>query len=256
MPRTLAVLLALGAGALTGGCGSGGAPPVIPRAAPPQAAELAWTERTPDTGPALVFDVRRFEVTKDGWEAEVGIENETGIPWILGEDPVAVEQSFGIMLFATGGMDELDHRNRDGELPGLRAARRFVPPLPARLAPGARWRGTISAPGTLAAGRWVRVAFRRTASRSGSPGSRITRTGCARGLELGSGAPPEPAAQVATTSARSRSSIGSTPSASANARYSPARRRRSRSGRVVRIARRRTFFGVCSSGTNSTTWTS
>jgi hypothetical protein len=159
VPRTLAVLLALGAGALTGGCGSGGAPPVIPRAAPPQAAELAWTERTPDTGPALVFDVRRFEVTKGGWEAEVGIENETEIPWILGEDPVAVEQSFGIMLFATGRMDELDHRNRDGELPGLRAARRFVPPLPARLPPGARWRGTISAPGTLAAGRWVRVAF-------------------------------------------------------------------------------------------------
>ena len=63
-------------------------------------------------------------------------------------------------------------------------------------------------------------------------------------------------AHVATTSARSRSSAGSTPSASANARYSPARRRRSRSGRVVRVARRRTFFGVCSSGTNSTTWTS
>ena len=35
----------------------------------------------------------------------------------------------------------------------------FVPELPARLGPGESWRGTISAPGSLASGRWVRVAF-------------------------------------------------------------------------------------------------
>ena len=63
-------------------------------------------------------------------------------------------------------------------------------------------------------------------------------------------------AGVSTTSERSRSSAGSIPSASANARYSPARRSRSRRGRSVRVARRRTFFGVCSSGTNSRTCTS
>jgi hypothetical protein len=157
--RLVAVLVALGAVLLAAGCRSGAAPAIIPRAAPPQAVELAWNERSPATGPALVFRVRRFAVTDGGWESDVEIENRTGIPWVLGEDPVAVQQSFGIMLFATGEMGELDQRNRNSDLPGLRAAQRFDPALPARLGPGASWRGTISAPGTLAAGRWVRVAF-------------------------------------------------------------------------------------------------
>ncbi len=159
MLRPAAVLLALGAFALVAGCSSNDASPIIPSAAPPQTAELDWNERSPETGPALVFRVRRFAVTKDGWRADVAIENLSGIPWILGENPVAVEQSFGIMLFATGGMDELEQRNQSSDLPGLRAAQRFVPPLPSRLAPDASWGGTISAPGSLAAGRWVRVAF-------------------------------------------------------------------------------------------------
>ncbi len=157
--RPVAVLVALGTVLLAAGCSSGGPPPVIPSAAPPQAVELAWDERSPTTGPALVFRVRRFAVTDDGWESDVEIENRTGIPWSLGENPIAVEQSFGIMLFATGDMGELEQRNRNAELPGLRAARRFVPELPARLGLGASWRGTISAPGTLASGRWVRVVF-------------------------------------------------------------------------------------------------
>jgi len=157
--RPVAVLVVLAAVLGASGCTSSGAPPVIPSAAPPQAVELAWDERSPETGPALVFRVRRFAVTDDGWESDVEIDNRTGISWSLGDDPVAVEQSFGIMLFATGGMDELEQRNQGGNLPGLRAAQRFEPALPGRLEPGASWRGTISAPGTLAAGRWVRVVF-------------------------------------------------------------------------------------------------
>lgn len=159
MQRPVAVLVALGVTLCVAGCSSSEAPPVIPSAAPPQAVELTWDERSPATGPALVFRVRRFTVTNEGWESDVEIENRTGIAWGLGNDPVAVEQSFGVMLFATGTMEELEERNRDGTLPGLRAAQRFEPKLPARLDRGASWRGTISAPGTLAAGRWVRVAF-------------------------------------------------------------------------------------------------
>ena len=157
--RPVAVLIALGVVLLAAGCGSDGTPPIIPEPAPPQAAELAWVERSPESGPGLVFRVNRFAVTKTGWESDVEIENRTDISWSLGENPVAVEQSFGIMLFATGDMGELEERNQDAELPGLRAARRFVPALPARLRPGDGWRGTISAPGSLASGRWVRVVF-------------------------------------------------------------------------------------------------
>jgi hypothetical protein len=157
--RPVAVLVALGAVLLAAGCSSGGTAPDIPGPAPPQAVELAWAERSPATGPGLVFRVRRFAVTEDGWEADVEIENLTDVAWSLGADPVAVAQSFGIMLFATGDTDELEQRNQNGDLPGLRAARQFDPALPLRLEPESSWRGTISAPGTLAAGRWVRVVF-------------------------------------------------------------------------------------------------
>jgi hypothetical protein len=157
--RPVAVLVALGAVLLAAGCSSGGAAPDIPGPAPPQAVELAWAERSPASGPGLVFRVRRFAVTEDGWEADVEIENLTDVAWSLGADPVAVAQSFGIMLFATGDTDELEQRNQNGDLPGLRAARQFDPALPLRLEPESSWRGTIAAPGTLAAGRWVRVVF-------------------------------------------------------------------------------------------------
>jgi hypothetical protein len=159
MQRPAAVLVALGILTLATGCGSSGNAPPAAVAAPPQAAELAWDERTPDTGPGLVFRVHRFAVTERGWEADVEVENRSGIPWILGEDPVAVTQSFGIMLFATGDLDEVEQRSDASDLPGLRPARTFVPKLAPRLAPGAVWRGTIAAPGTLAAGRHVRVVF-------------------------------------------------------------------------------------------------
>ena len=159
MPRAVAVLAVLGAVLLVAGCGSSGGAPPPAVAAPPQAAELAWNERSPATGPGLVFRVFRFAVTDDGWEAEVEVENRTGIAWEMGVDPVAVDQSFGIMLFATGDLGEVDERSRNSDLPGLRPAQTFVPALPARLEPGASWRGAVSAHGNLAAGRYVRVVF-------------------------------------------------------------------------------------------------
>ncbi len=146
MQRPLAVLVALAAILLVTGCGSSTTSPPPATAAPPQAAELGWDERSPDTGPALIFRVHRFAVTNDGWEADVEVENRTGIAWEIGEDPVAVEQSFGIMLFATSDLDEVEQRSRNADLPGLRPAQVFVPSLPSTLRPEGRWRGTVSAP--------------------------------------------------------------------------------------------------------------
>jgi hypothetical protein len=160
LPAVL-VLAALGglAAFFVSGCGSSESPPPPVAAAPPQSAALGWEERSPETGPALIFRVRRFAVTKQGWEAGVAVENRTGIAWEMGEDPVAVEQSFGIMLFATGELDEVERRSRDGDLPGLRPAQEFDPRLPVRLAAGSSWQGVVSARGSLAAGRYVRVVF-------------------------------------------------------------------------------------------------
>ena len=142
------------------GCGGGEAPPQLPtEAAPPQRAELGWEERLPETGAALLFRVHRFAVTPDGWEAEVEVENRTEIPWRLPAAVEAVPTSFGVMLFTSDELDEVEERSRDGDLPGLRAAERYEPGLPARLAPGADWRGTIAARGSLAAGLYVRLVL-------------------------------------------------------------------------------------------------
>ena len=124
-----------------------------------QSAELGWKEQTPAAGRALVFRVHRFAVTRSGWEADVEIGNRTSVGWQLGADSVAVEQSFGVMLFATADLEEVEQRGQDGDLPGLRPAQVFEPSLPERLAPGGRWRATVSAKGSLAAGRYLRVVF-------------------------------------------------------------------------------------------------
>jgi hypothetical protein len=142
------------------GCGGGEATPRLPtEAAPPQQAELGWEEQLPETGAALAFRVYRFAVTKDGWEADVEVENRTEIPWRLPGAVEAVPTSFGVMLFVTDELGEVEQRSTDGDLPGLREAQRYEPGLPARLAPGARWRGVIGARGSLAAGLYVRVVL-------------------------------------------------------------------------------------------------
>jgi hypothetical protein len=156
MPSSRRALVALAAVTLLAGCGSTDTTPLPPGPAAPQHASLDWVERYPAKGPALVFSVRRFEVRASGWRAEIGLENDTSAQWRLVESP---STGFGVMLFPTDDVAEVESRSRDGDLPGLREARRFDPPLPAGLAPGASWHGSISAPGPLAVGLHVRIVF-------------------------------------------------------------------------------------------------
>jgi hypothetical protein len=160
VPRSVAaVIVAVATVGLLGGCRSDESAVPPARAAAPQRVELGWEERTPAKGPGLVFRVHRFAVTAGGWEANIEIVNRTGLVWELGAGRRAAEQSFGVMLFATGELDEVERRGRKGELPGLRPVRKFVPAVPSRLVPGRHWRATISADGTLAAGRHLRIVF-------------------------------------------------------------------------------------------------
>jgi hypothetical protein len=142
--------------AVIAGCSS--ATTEAPDATPagPQRATVDWVEPAPANGPGLVFEVRTIEVTEQGWRAEVAIRNRSEIAWEI--DPKA-PSSFGVMLFATGELGELEQRNADQSLPGLRPARRLEPAHPSRLGAGDAWEGTMSAPGALAAGRWLRVVF-------------------------------------------------------------------------------------------------
>ncbi len=158
MPWARSALLALAAAALLAGCDSGGAPPLPTGPAPPQSEALDWVERFPADGPALVFSAHLFEVTSAGWRAEIELANDTSIPWEIQESPAT---QFGVMLFPTDEVSEVEHRSRNDDLPGLREAQSLEPTPPATLRPGKSWRGTMSAPGSLAAGLYVRIVFGR-----------------------------------------------------------------------------------------------
>jgi len=137
------------------GCGTTreSAPTPPPRAAEPQARELGWREAYPETGPQLRFRVGRLEVREDGWSVEVAIENATSISFELGARPL--ELQFGLALFRTGELEELEN----ALLPSIRRAETIEPPPPDVLRAGQSWRTTLSAPGSLADGTFLRVSF-------------------------------------------------------------------------------------------------
>ena len=154
MRRTAILLAAL----FVAGCGGAEPEPLgTSRPAEPQQVALAWRESYPPTGERLVFAVSKLTVTKEGWSADVAITNKTGIPFDTGSDIAA--SFYGLMLFATDDLDELDAAARANRLPAVRQARTIEPALPKQLRPNETWRARLSAPGSLADGSWVRVSF-------------------------------------------------------------------------------------------------
>jgi hypothetical protein len=154
MRRT--VLLAV---VLLTGCAAAAEPEPIPpaRAAEPQHAELGWRESYPSSGEQLQFGVDTLDVRTNGWSVGIRVTNATSTSFELGAN--SAELSFGLMLFATGGLEELEKANREGQLPAVRLAATMKPPPPDVLAPGAAWHAILSGPGSLADGSYVRVAF-------------------------------------------------------------------------------------------------
>jgi hypothetical protein len=161
--RRLAALASLAAAVtlLGAGCGSGGGSGAVPAVvkAPPQETTLGWEEAYPTEKPALVFGVRSLRVTTDGWAADISVENRSDVGWEVGDPRYESGLQFGVMLFPDDDLRALEDRNRRGDLPGIRQATSYRPALPSVLRPGSIWRGTISAPGALAGGLWVRISF-------------------------------------------------------------------------------------------------
>ena len=130
--------------------------PVEPaRPAEPQAAKLDWHEAYPDSGPQLRFVVERLVVRAGGWSVRIEVENASGIPFALETRP----NRFGLMLFETGSLEELEDAAAAGGLPPLRPATTIEPTPPEEIPPGATWRATLSAPGSLPDDTFVRVSF-------------------------------------------------------------------------------------------------
>lgn len=156
LSRAAALTALAGALLLVAGCGGSDETVEAVQAAGPQEHVLDWRERYPPTGPGLVFVVRSLSVTEDGWTAEIGVENRSGVHWELPEAEAAFRRTFGLMLFATGDLAELDASDA---LPPVRRGRSFRPAFPTFLAAGETWSGRMSAPGSLPAGRYARVVF-------------------------------------------------------------------------------------------------
>jgi hypothetical protein len=157
IPALLAALIV----GLAAACGGDSESTPLPSTAPagPQSAELGWIERHEENGEFIEFRVDALEVTDDGWAAEVAITNETSADYALGDPEASLDRRFGLMLFKTGDLRELEQRNQADDLPGLRRADSFEPPLPLVIESGSTWSGTISARGALAAGLFARVVF-------------------------------------------------------------------------------------------------
>jgi hypothetical protein len=153
--RTLPLLAAL----LVAACGRVDRQPFVPaHAAEPQHAELGWNESHPAAaGDRLVFQVAALEVTTDGWSAAVSVVNRT--PYDFEVDVGPSDYAFGLMLFKTDDLDEVKAANEKGTLPPVRKAKRIEPEPPHILRPGVTWSTTLSAPGALPDGSWVRVVF-------------------------------------------------------------------------------------------------
>ena len=124
--------------------------------AAPRSAALDWRETYGSKTGRLVFRVERLEVHLDGWEATVAVTNDTAVAFEISRP---ARRTFGLMVFGSGNHAELDRLNQKGALPSLRSAQKLDPPLPRALVPGETWSGTMSAPGALPDGRWVRVVF-------------------------------------------------------------------------------------------------
>jgi hypothetical protein len=146
--------------ALTLGAGCGPEPErqdvPLARPAAPQTATLGWRESYGAEGQALRFVVDELRVTGSGWAADIGVVNDTRLPWRIERRVVS---RFGVQLFADDDLEALEEASREGRLPPERKARSFSPEPPAVLQPNAEWRATISAPGKLPGGAYVRVVF-------------------------------------------------------------------------------------------------
>ena len=101
------------------------------------------------------FAVDDLTVRPEGWSVGIAVTNATHSTFELGVNTLA----FGLMLFATGALEEVEKANRERRMPSPRLATTMKPEPPDLLVPGATWRATLSGHGSLADESWVRVAF-------------------------------------------------------------------------------------------------
>ena len=93
----------------------------------------------------------------EGWSVEIAVTNATRSSFELGVD--SGQLSFGLMLFATGEIEEVEEASRRATCRRCGSPTTMEPAPPAVLAPDATWRATLSGRGSLADESYLRVAF-------------------------------------------------------------------------------------------------
>ncbi len=130
--------------------------PSVP--AGPQSASLDWREPYGTGGQQLVFTVDTLKVDERGWRARVGVENRTTTAFELAPGATP-DGTFGLRLFESGDAEELEIRNRNGTLPGVRRGHPLRPGASADTRAGQVLGGRDLRAGALVAGGWVRAVF-------------------------------------------------------------------------------------------------
>lgn len=145
------------------GCGSSAERPVLAPPAEPRTIELGWVER--GAAPALVYRVERLTIRRDGWSADISVQN-SGVDDVQIRRPHRAGKSlFGLVLLETSSRKELNDLTAGlRKEPPFLEAERIEPRLPISLGAGTTWRGRLSGSTVLRRGTVVRLIFGRFTS--------------------------------------------------------------------------------------------
>ena len=141
------------------GCGSTDGSQ-IGRPAEPRTIELGWTERS--ESPAFVYRVDRLILRRDGWSADVAVENRSPRDFQIRRPHRPGGSLFGLVLLESESRKELSELTAGlRKEPPFLQPDRIAPALPRSLRAGSSWRGTLSGSTVLRRGTVVRVVFGR-----------------------------------------------------------------------------------------------
>jgi hypothetical protein len=117
-----------------------------PGASPARTFKLGWTEHYRDGNKQMTFVVHSLTLRRDSWTARVSFRNNSRYPYMI------IGGNFQLMVY--GGV-----RPKSCNGYQILEGNRFTPKLGDRLAPGARWTGTIGGDGAPPLRRYLRLAL-------------------------------------------------------------------------------------------------
>lgn len=145
------------AAAMTAGCGNGRPVP----SARPQSVSLGWHENCGTRANPIPVTTRRLVVSPRRWRVELAFRNGTTVTLSVVRPHSVGGTYFGLEPFETTSRREILERAKASAAKPRTIADQFAPATPRILAPGDRWAGSFSGPGSLPAKTPLRVVLGR-----------------------------------------------------------------------------------------------